>query len=154
MYVLGQASSLRTLPRTALVAAAAAAGRKRPVIRAPLHFRAVGKGGLNCPSEFYRSINPISVGKQMFLVFPLDFRSSYGPDSSPFFNPWKFVTSLSIALIGCSCNFQPMRRRFITDHMIFNRAYTYKFQLKVSIMNLSPLFTVVCQLAYVHWRRF
>ena len=47
---------------------------------APLHFRAVGKVGLDCPSEFYRSINPISAGEQIFLVFPLDFRSSYGPD--------------------------------------------------------------------------
>ena len=43
--------------------------------------------GVDCPSEFYRSIIPISVGKQIFLLFPLDFRSTYGPDSSPFFDP-------------------------------------------------------------------
>ena len=64
-----------------------AAERKRPVIsalflreNALLHFRAVGKGGVDRPFEFYRSINPISAGEQIFLVFPLDFRSSYGPD--------------------------------------------------------------------------
>ena len=34
-------------------------------------FRAVGKGGLDRPSEFYRSVNPISAGEQIFLVFPM-----------------------------------------------------------------------------------
>ena len=37
--------------------------------------------------------------------------------SSPFFEVWQFVTSLFSALIGCSCNFQPMRGRFITNHV-------------------------------------
>ena len=59
-----------------------ALGRQLRFLRenAPLHFRVVGKGGLDRPSEFYRSINPISAGEQILLVFPLDFRSTYGPD--------------------------------------------------------------------------
>ena len=44
--------------------------------------------------------------------------------SSPFFEVWQFVTSLFSALIGCSCNFQPMRGRFITNHVPYKRQYT------------------------------
>jgi hypothetical protein len=43
------------------------------------------KGGVDRPSEFYRSDILISAGKHIFHLFPLDFRSTYGPDSSPFF---------------------------------------------------------------------
>ena len=45
------------------------------------------KEGVNRPSGFYRSVIPISARKQIFILFPLDFRSTYGPDSSPFFDP-------------------------------------------------------------------
>ena len=65
-----------------VVAAAAAAGAA-----ATLFFRVVGKKGVNPPSVFYRSVIPISAVKQIFLLFPRDFRSTYGPDSSPFFDP-------------------------------------------------------------------
>ena len=72
-------------------AVAAAAARKRRVIIARFHVRKGRRNrlleGVDCPSEFYRSGNPISVGEQIFLVSPLDLRSTYGPDSSPFFDP-------------------------------------------------------------------
>ena len=47
-----------------------------------LHFRPVGK----CYRSTLRVLQ-ITRG-QIFLVFPLDFRSTYGPDSSPFFDPY------------------------------------------------------------------
>ena len=65
----------------------------------------------NTPSSFkgrrksliggWGDLSPLRVlqttGGQIFLVFPLDFRSTYGPDSS---HDPKFVTSLSSALIN------------------------------------------------------
>ena len=85
------------------------------------------------PSEFYRSINPISAGNSFspswILVLP----------TALFQVLFLTHANLSSALIGCFCNFQPMRRRFITNHVIFKPAYDYKFQLKVShVIYTSP----------------
>ena len=56
--------------------AAAASVRKRRVIITRFHVRKGRRNqlleGVDCPSEFYRSGNPISVGEQIFLVSPLD----------------------------------------------------------------------------------
>ena len=88
-----------------VVAAAGAGKNRRSFFCVKTHLFIAGPlergGGVDQPSEFYRSVIPISAGKQVFLPFPLDFRFTYSPDSSPFlFDPWKFVTSLSSALIN------------------------------------------------------
>ena len=107
---------------------------------ASLCFRAVGKRGEGrSPLRVLQISFPISVGKQIFLLFPLDFRSTYGPDSSPFFDPWKFVTSLSSALIGCFCNFQPIRRRFITNHVSISAGTLWIFNWKWALCILKVL---------------
>ena len=41
------------------------------------------------------------------------------------------------APIGCSCNFQPLRGRFITNHVIFKRRYSLNFQLKMGMVLLN-----------------
>ena len=78
----------------------------------------VSRGGGDCsPPEYYRSLEDrYSLPSPWILDLP-----------TAFFRPTQFVTSLSRALIGgtanqctSSCNFQPMKRRFITNHVIIS----------------------------------